>query len=258
MQELKYIIRLDDACPTMDWKKWNTVFNILDKYGIKPIVAVIPNNEDENMIIDKYNESFWDEVRKWQNKGYYIAMHGFNHKYISKSSGLIPMNDRSEFAGVDVNIQRKKIKKAWQIFKNNNIIPKIWVAPAHTFDKNTLTVLKEETSIKIISDGIAFYPYIQYGFFWIPQQLWWYREKKEGIWTICLHPNNMKETDLKNFEKIIKENSEKFIVDIKKLYETYKNRNFSIKDKIYFKLFFMKRNFYKTNLFKFLYRILKG
>jgi len=251
---LKYIIRLDDACPTMDWKKWNAIFNILDKYGIKPIVAVIPNNEDRKMMIDKYNNYFWDKVREWENKNYYIAMHGYNHKYISKNGGLIPINNQSEFAGVDIEIQRDKIKKAWQIFKENGIIPKIWVAPSHTFDENTLKILKEETDIKIISDGIAFYPYTKYGFLWIPQQLWRYKEKKEGIWTICLHPNNMDYEQIKGLENIIKNNIEKFNINIYELYEMYKKRELSIYDKIYSKLFFLGIRLYKISLFKFIYK----
>jgi len=255
---LKYIIRLDDACPTMDWKKWNTIFNILDKYTVKPIVAVIPNNEDKKMIIDEYNNSFWNEVEEWKSKNYYIAMHGYNHKYISKNAGLIPMNNQSEFAGVDIKIQRKKIRKSWQIFKDNDIIPNIWVAPSHTFDENTLKVLKEETAIQIISDGVSFFPYIKDDFFWIPQQLWWYEEKKEGIWTICLHPNNMSDNQIISLENIIKDNLEKFDINIDELYVKYKERKLSIYDKLYFKIFLLKRNFYKTNLFKFIYKLLRG
>jgi len=237
---LYYLIRLDDASPRMNWKKWNTIFNILDKYNIKPIVAVIPNNEDEQLDIDKYNPSFWDIVRLWENKGYHIAMHGFNHKYISSDGGLIPINKQSEFAGVHIDIQREKIKKSWSIFKKNKIFPKIWVAPAHTFDFNTLTVLKEETNIEIISDGIAYYPYKEYGFLWIPQQLWWYKEKKEGIWTICLHPNNMSENDMMEFENFIKYNQKKFMISIEDLYRLYKTRDKSFRDYLFFYMFFMR------------------
>jgi predicted deacetylase len=250
MQEVKYIIRLDDACPTMNWQKWNKIFNILDNYDIKPVIAVIPNNEDESMKIDKYNNNFWNEVRNWKNKNYYIAMHGYNHKYISKNGGLIPMNNQSEFAGVDIKIQKEKIKKGWKIFKENEIIPNIWVAPSHTFDRNTLKILKEETDIKIISDGIAYYPYNKDGFFWIPQQLWWYEEKKEGVWTICLHPNNMNDKQIRNLEVVIKKNLKKFKVNLTELYEKYKNRKLSLNEKIYFKLFFFKRKITKSNLYK--------
>jgi len=246
---LKYIIRLDDACPTMDWKKWNTIFNILDRFNIKPIVAVIPDNEDESMFIDSYNKNFWSEVKYWESKGYHIAMHGFNHKYISNFSGIIPMNDKSEFAGVNLNIQRDKIQRGWHIFKKYGITPRIWVAPSHTFDKNTLKILKDETDIKIISDGIALYPYNKDGFFWIPQQLWWYSKKKDGIWTICLHPNNMSFEQIEELETIINSHHNEFLIDIETLYDRYKNRSLSLYDKVFFKLFFLKRWLYKSKLY---------
>ena len=42
----KYLIRLDDACPTMDWGKWRRMERILDKYKVKPMVGIIPENND--------------------------------------------------------------------------------------------------------------------------------------------------------------------------------------------------------------------
>ena len=42
----KYIVRLDDACPTMDKQKWSKVEDILDQGKVKPIVAVIPKNKE--------------------------------------------------------------------------------------------------------------------------------------------------------------------------------------------------------------------
>jgi len=255
---MRYIIRLDDACPTMDWNKWNKIITILDKLNIKAIIAVIPNNEDEKMLIDKYNPNFWKIVRQWQNNGHYIALHGYNHKYISKNSGLIPMNKQSEFAGIDIKIQREKIKKGWEIFQKEKIKCNIWVSPSHTFDENTLKVLKKETDINIISDGITYYPYVENGFLWIPQQLWWYEEKKEGVWTICLHPNNMSDKQINDLENILRNNVDKFIFSFDEIINQYKNRKKTIKDKVYFHFFFLKRNFYKTKLFQILYKILKG
>jgi predicted deacetylase len=256
MQELKYIIRLDDACPTMDYDKWSKIFDILDKYNVKPIIAVIPNNEDKNFIINKYDNNFWNKVKIWENKGYYISMHGYNHKYISNSGGLVPMNKQSEFAGVNIEIQRDKIRKGWNIFKQNGILPKIWVAPSHTFDKNTLQVLKEETNIKIISDGVAFYPYNKYGFFWIPQQLWWYKEEKNGVWTICLHPNNMNYKQIESLEKFIKNNEEKFKMDLNYLIKQYNNRKNSILDKLYYNFFFFRRKMANISFFYSIYKFI--
>ena len=246
----KYIVRLDDACPTMDRKKWNRFFDILDKYNIKPIIAVIPNNDDKNMLIDEYDKEFWGSVREWQNKKYNIALHGYNHCYISNNNGLVPINKKSEFAGVDKSIQREKIKKGWQIFKNEKINANIWVAPAHTFDKNTLNILREETTIKIISDGVSFLPYFKNNFLWIPQQLWGFAEKNSGVWTICFHPNNINDSDFVKIEKFLSKNKNKFISDIDTLYKEYRNRKMSFNDKIFFYAFFLKRYIQNLSIYK--------
>ena len=58
----RYLIRLDDACPTMDHAKWQRMEDILDKYGIKPMVGVIPNNEDSQLKIKNEDEGFWGKV----------------------------------------------------------------------------------------------------------------------------------------------------------------------------------------------------
>jgi hypothetical protein len=50
--KINYLIRLDDACPTMDAFKWRKLEKILDKYGILPIVGIIPNNQDQTLMID--------------------------------------------------------------------------------------------------------------------------------------------------------------------------------------------------------------
>ena len=46
MEGAEYIIRLDDACPTQDSRKWQAIERILSRHGVRPIVALVPANED--------------------------------------------------------------------------------------------------------------------------------------------------------------------------------------------------------------------
>jgi len=198
----KYIIRLDDACPTMDHKMWGAYLQLLDQYNVKPVIAVIPDNKNPKLDVDAPNPNFWLEVKQWRAKGYCIAMHGYDHVYISKDGGLLKINNRSEFAGVPYEEQKIKLEKAQAIFEHNGIKPDVFVAPAHTFDRNTLRALKAVTSVKTISDGYAVNAYTSMGFNWIPQQLWRPKKRAFGVWTICYHPNTSNEkemTTLKNF-----------------------------------------------------------
>jgi len=202
---------MDDACPTMNRKQWGQLEVLLNKYNIKPIVAVIPNNKDETLMVDDADSGFWQKVKNWQKNGWHIALHGYEHLYVTENAGIVPINDRSEFAGLSYDTQREKIQKGISIFKQHDIDCNVWVAPSHSFDKNTIKALKEVTNIKVISDGIAFSPYVDHGMNWIPQQLWRPRKMPFGIWTICLHPETMTESQFNNLADFIESNHHQFI-----------------------------------------------
>jgi predicted deacetylase len=236
---LKYIIRLDDACPTNDLNKWSMFERALDKLNIKPIVCVIPENQDEVLFYAPKDEMFWQRVKRYQDKGWHIALHGYSHKYNSKKRGLVPINAFSEFAGVTIEIQREKIRSGYKLLLANGIKPTIWVAPAHTFDKNTLKVLKEETDIRIISDGLAFYPYNDFGFFWIPQQLWEFFPRRVGVWTICTHLDMDGELRLQQQIELIQQNHHFFDVSISELQKEYGNRKREFSDYLFRIKFFL-------------------
>jgi len=200
----KFIVRLDDACPTMDHDKWSYLENLFDEFNIKPLIAVIPDNTDESLIRKEFDSLFWNKVSSWQKKGWAIGLHGYKHDmHSTNAKQILPFYKRSEFSGLPLKEQSLKIRKGYEIFHNNGIKPSVWIAPAHCFDKTTLKALSTETSIKIISDGIAFNQYYKDNFYWIPQQLWSFKEKKYGLWTVCLHPNSMSKNELENFKEDI-------------------------------------------------------
>lgn len=207
----RYIIRLDDACPQMHESRWARIEQLLDYHNVNPIVAVIPENKNIALMFSKGMQSFWDIVKKWELKGWSIAMHGHDHVYTTSNPGLVPYNTKSEFAGQPYEYQEQKISYAWDIFCSQGIIPKIWVAPAHTFDLNTLKALKSVTDVEIISDGIAIAPYYENEFHWIPQQLWSFKPLLFGLWTICLHPNTMSDDDFRIVEAALKKKSRRVI-----------------------------------------------
>lgn len=189
----RYIIRLDDACPTMDARKWRVLEDQLDSLGICPLVAVVPDNRDPVLEENEPDPDFWNRVRAWQAKGWTIAMHGFQHAFhvVNRKRLLLPFYDRSEFGGLSYADQASKIRNSWHLFKDQCIEPTVWIAPAHCFDRVTVKALRDETPIRIISDGIAYDQFYEDGFYWLPQQLWRMKEKAAGLWTVCLHPNMM-------------------------------------------------------------------
>ena len=209
-----YLIRLDDACPTMDAAKWQRMEDMLDRYGVRPMVGVIPANSDPKQKIDPEDTTFWTKVKSWVNKGWAIALHGHDHCYISEDGlkGLNPLWARSEFAGVSLEKQKEKIREGVKIFRSHGIDPKYFFAPSHTYDKNTLVALKEESNIRIISDTIATKPNKEGDFTIIPQLGGHCSEMKiPGIWTFCLHPTAMNDAQFEALEDFLKVHKDEFI-----------------------------------------------
>ena len=231
---------MDDACATMDSKKWKFLEDLFDEFSIKPIVAVVPNNTDEYLKCQDDDPEFWNKVLSWQSKGWSIAMHGYKHDmHYTDAKLVLPFYKRSEFAGLSYEEQAIKIKKSYQIFRNFNIEPIIWIAPAHCFDRKTLQAIQDETPIRVISDGIAFNQYYEDSFYWLPHQLWHFKEKNSGLWTICLHPNEMSVEDLESFRETLSLYADRVV--------PYDNIILQKKDKSIFDIFF---NFYFWRRYK--------
>ena len=187
----QYILRFDDITPEfLTTNTWKNIDIILKKFNLKAILAVIPFCEDKEIICKGNYKKGLEILKALQKEGHMIGMHGCHHKLVrTKSNSLVPINNYGEFAGKSREKQLELIKKSYEWFKNQEIDPKLWVAPAHNFDKNTLYCLKR-IKINIISDGIFLGPRMRNGFIWLPQQIWKLRELPIGCWTICIHPTN--------------------------------------------------------------------
>ena len=236
---VKYIIRLDDACENHDISKWSEIEKLLNYYSIKPVVGIVPFNNDDSLKYSEKIDNFWELVREWQSNKWLIALHGYNHiclKLKKEDEQFLPINIISEFVGLSINDQKEKFLNAIKIFKSNGVNPDIFMAPCHSFNMSTLTALRSVTNINFISDGFSFRPYRRYGMNWIPQQLWKFRSMPFGIWTICLHPNTMTSEDIKNLSECLSINFNKFI-DPSEIIKNYKFSKYNFCDSLFDRLF---------------------
>lgn len=201
----KYFFRLDDIAPNMNWDNFNSLTAIFKKYSIKPLIAVIPDNKDAELLKYHYNPDFWDVISRLKSDGWIISQHGYQHLYNSANGGILNINKKGEFSGVDSNAQIKMIGIGKDIITTRVGEPKVFVAPAHSFDKSTVNALVAN-NFCFMSDGIALYPFKKWGMIWLPQILWRPRRFPFGMVTIALHPNTMTEKDFENLEKFIEKN----------------------------------------------------
>ena len=195
----KYIVRFDDLCATMNWSVWERIERILSKNNIQPLLAVVPDNRDPKLMIEATRSDFWDRVRGWQAAGWSIGLHGFEHRYQTRCSGLVGINAYSEFAGLPYAEQHAKLKRALTIFERYGVRADAWVAPAHAFDMSTVNALKD-LGVDVISDGFFARAVKRLGALWVPQQIWQFRPMPFGLWTVCYHHNHFSELEIRRFE----------------------------------------------------------
>jgi len=205
----RYLLRFDDLCPTMSKERFDRFMAIVERHSIHPILAVVPDNHDPQLIVDAPDPNFWNRMRALEAYGATIALHGYRHVCGSSGPSLLQRHPQTEFAGVPEDTQREWIRKGLEILRENKLRPRLFVAPRHGFDSVTLRALADE-GLPFLSDGFASRPFTRGGVVWIPQQLWEPVQKPRGLWTVCLHANTATRRLEEKLESFLHEHAEQF------------------------------------------------
>lgn len=203
---MKICIRMDDITPDMDWAKFLRFKELCDLYQVKPLIGIVPKNEDQSLRIDTPRADFWDYVKQLQKEGWLLAQHGYTHVYTTREAGLFPLNAFSEFAGVEYSEQYEAIKLGQDIFREHGIETDIFMPPGHSFDKHTFKALQNLNYWRI-TDGFGKRPYVRYNMLFYPISHSQKRalRAKNGYTTFVVHTNTMNERDFKRYEWLFRE-----------------------------------------------------
>lgn len=218
---VRIAVRLDDITPDMDWERFFAFKELLDRYQIKPLIGVVPDNQDAHLIKKdksaKAPEDFPGYLKELKEEGWQIAMHGYQHIYTTSAGGLFPLNDFSEFAGLPFEKQSDMLRAGREQLLEQGIETDIFMAPAHSYDKNTLRALKENGFFKI-TDGFGSRPYLFGGitFYPISFHLEKTLKKKTGYSTLVIHTDTVSESDLERYAGYFKRTDVEWIA-----YEEY-------------------------------------
>ena len=165
--ERRIVFRLDDICPQMNHDRFNKMKAIFDKYDVKPIIGIVPDCKDPTLNCDDEDPLFWEKMRDLQASGWTVAMHGCFHVYMTRSNGFVACGHRSEFAGLSYTEQYKKLKQGKDILESQGICTKVFMAPSHSYDKNTLLALNA-LGFQYVTDGLTALPYQYMGLVFVP------------------------------------------------------------------------------------------
>ncbi len=216
----QYLLRIDDLCPTMNYQRWSGIRELIRAFRIRPILAVIPDNQDSRLEKFPPHPGFWEEMCEMQQEGATIAMHGYRHRCSNHVSSLLPLHRRSEFAGESFTEQCGRVRTGLSMLRSQGLAPRLFVAPNHSFDRTTLRALRKE-GLPYLSDGFSRIPFKRDGVTFIPQQLWSPVSHRKGLWTICIHPDSAgprRAAELKGFLSRHSEQFTSFDVVIEKFF----------------------------------------
>jgi predicted deacetylase len=138
-----------------------------------------------------------------------IAVHGYQHLCLSRGPSLLGIHRQSEFAGVDLETQREWIGEGLRILREKGLNPRLWIAPRHGFDRNTLSALSD-AGMNVICDGFARVPHRRDGLTWIPQQLWSPVFRSSGLWTVCIHPYAARSSEVDTLRRFLRHHGGQF------------------------------------------------
>lgn len=205
-----YIMRLDDACPHWDVDKWAHVEDILDAYQVKPLVGLIPSVEDPDLMRYPVDKNYWERVARWSKKGWELALHGCTHVYSTKSGGLNPVNERSEFAGLPLEIQRAKIATGVRVLAEHNVHPRVFSHRLIPSMRIRLRHCASRATFVSFRIPLPLSPMQAMVFTFVPQQSGRVRPLPFPVVTFCYHPNTMDEADFVTLDSFLQNKANKF------------------------------------------------
>ncbi len=215
---MKICIRMDDITPDMDWARFMRFKALCDLYQVKPLIGVVPSNMDENLHVcapeDAPVKDFWAYVRELVNAGWCVAQHGVTHIYTTKKMGCFPLNRLSEFAGTGYDRQYEALRTGSRILTEHGIRTDIFMAPAHSFDRDTIKALKK-LGFRRMTDGFGDCPYRRWGMIFYPisykQGSALKRKSKKGCTTFVVHTNTMNDKDFERYGQLFATHRDRLI-----------------------------------------------
>ena len=203
---------MDDITPDMNWENFLKLKEIFDKYNVKPLLGVVPDCQDDMLHCEEAKEDFWEYLKGLQQEGWVLAQHGCYHQYTTKCGGCFPLNRFSEYAGVPYEQQKEQLAYGRKKLQEKGIFADVFMAPGHTYDRNTLKALRE-CGFTHVTDGFGKKPYLRDGLVFLP-----IAEKKsavfgevEGYTTLVIHANGMKGSEIRWYDEMIGKYTEKLI-----------------------------------------------
>ncbi|MFB6196846.1 MAG: DUF2334 domain-containing protein, partial [Halobacteriaceae archaeon] len=131
-------MRFDDYHQDVSLATWQDVLSAYDDRGLRGVIGVIPAHHSTPIDDDAV-----EFIKELEQNGWELAQHGYTHENIGDGSGGLLGDHRSEFAGVELAEQRRRIRAGKSILTDHGIEPETFIPPWHEYDRNTIRALAD-------------------------------------------------------------------------------------------------------------------
>jgi len=132
-------LRFDDYHQSLDVDVWQETLSRYDERGLRGVVAVSPAYEGERL-----SAGVIPFLRELETNGWELAQHGYTHENVGTGRGGALYDHRSEFAGLDLDEQRRRVGAGRDILESHGIEPRTFIPPWHEYDRNTVRAVCEQ------------------------------------------------------------------------------------------------------------------
>ncbi|WP_417525540.1 DUF2334 domain-containing protein [Marinovum sp.] len=206
----RFVIRLDDICPTMDHEKFARARAHFAAADVRPLLGIVPDNRDPDLEIDAPDPAFWAQMRALQAQGWAISQHGYRHLIHTGARGVLGISPRSEFAGRPLAAQHDDLAAGQRILAGEGLATDVFMAPFHSYDRATLRALNS-LGFATVTDGYGLFPWQAGGLRFVPQLFERPVHFGLGTYTMCLHLNNMTLDEIDALGQFVSANAARII-----------------------------------------------
>jgi len=158
-------LRFDDYHQSNRPGIWRETLTEYDERGLCGVIAIPPKYEGERLSADVV-----DFLCDLADSGWELAQHGYTHEPVGRGRGGPLYDDRSEFRGLALDEQERRIGAGRDILEAHGIEPKTFVPPWHEYDRTTARAAARQ------------------GFDCINEGRWLVPRRLEGVVLVPTHP----------------------------------------------------------------------
>ncbi len=90
---VRYLLRIDDLCPTISAERWLQFRELIEEFNLQPILAIVPENHDPDLEISPPDPTFLqDHMRALESAGAMTGLHGYRHLCSNSGRSLLGLH----------------------------------------------------------------------------------------------------------------------------------------------------------------------